>query len=219
MSDYMNYLARRVGYATYDKYLHGEHWMLFSEGMRKKSCECCRRTENLQIHHITYDRLGEELPFDVVTVCGTCHIAIHEIASNGTPLNRAHIVYKQKKNSRRKNEWVSWFKLLNNSKKETLDHLRSFLVERGLSDGEKATDKAFRLGFVKDEEGKERWNVKKYIKMMQADKKIKKCLAHGKDVHPMMHRHALMRAPNPHGNTSVDFSLQPGDVLPGADTA
>lgn len=93
--------------------------------------------------------------------------------------------------NKKQNNWVSWFTLLNKSKRQTLDELRAFLIDKGLSDGLRATDKAYRLGFVRHRDGKERWNRRKYIAMMQSEKKQRKTEERGGTVHPMTRRRAL----------------------------
>ncbi len=45
-------------------------------------CAMCGRLESqskgLQVHHIHYKTLGDENPYtDLVTLCGRCHILIH----------------------------------------------------------------------------------------------------------------------------------------------
>lgn len=88
MSNYLDYLCRRIGYESYSTYLKSEHWKNFSDGMRFKRCFCCDKSNNNhQIHHVSYDRLGEELPNDVITVCGACHILIHDKIKQGYQRN------------------------------------------------------------------------------------------------------------------------------------
>ncbi len=42
-------------------------------------CQLCGTEHNLEIHHITYTRLGNELVTkDVVTLCRFCHQSIHD---------------------------------------------------------------------------------------------------------------------------------------------
>jgi len=36
-------------------------------------CERCGSTLNLQVHHLTYDTLGEEMPWDLEVLCKRCH--------------------------------------------------------------------------------------------------------------------------------------------------
>jgi hypothetical protein len=56
------------------------------------------------VHHCTYERLGEELPQDVVTVCDSCHVKIHK---SNAKLENAHWAIKnqnqQKLNKNTKN--------------------------------------------------------------------------------------------------------------------
>lgn len=69
------------GFATYTEYLQGKHW----KGLRKTLClkpesKCggCSSKHHLQIHHISYDRLGKELPDDLVVLCDDCHKRVHD---------------------------------------------------------------------------------------------------------------------------------------------
>lgn len=196
MSEYMDYLARCVGYMSYDKYLKSEHWLLFAAGVRDRRCFCCHSNKSLQVHHIDYSRLGQELPTDVVTVCDSCHQAIHEIIQEGQALlQNAHwLLSNRKKKEKGHKKWVSnWRQLLNKSKGQTITDLQSFLEEKGLlvAGPPWATEKAHRLGFAKMTEGKLMWNLPKYISMMQADKKLKKQLKKGKPVHPALRQRSL----------------------------
>lgn len=204
MSDFMDYLSRRIGYRSYNDYLKGEHWTNFSSGMRKKSCFCCRvQHRDLQVHHVTYERFGEELPCDVVTLCGGCHIAVHELAKSGTKLEKAHIAHqkrlaaeKRKPAERTKPEkprktWVAWQDLRDVSQKQTIDQVREFLEAKGLLDGESATEKAFRLRFAKTKAGKELWDLWRFIHMKQSHKKLAKLELAGATIHPALRRRAL----------------------------
>ena len=90
------------------------------------------------------------------------------------------------------NNWVSWFKLLNKSKKQTPGQLRAFLEAKGLVQKHQATTKAIKLGFARrTADGTERWHLKKYINMMQADKKLKKLQARGVPIKPPYYYRAL----------------------------
>jgi hypothetical protein len=47
----------------------------------KAACWCCgvmAGIRPLDLHHLTYERLGRELPRDLVLVCRPCHDTIHE---------------------------------------------------------------------------------------------------------------------------------------------
>lgn len=41
------------------------------------SCQCCGATHSLEVHHITYERLGNETPSDLVILCRSCHQLVH----------------------------------------------------------------------------------------------------------------------------------------------
>ena len=41
-------------------------------------CEGCGTERATQVHHLTYDRVGREMLFDLVAICDDCHHSIHE---------------------------------------------------------------------------------------------------------------------------------------------
>jgi hypothetical protein len=49
-------------------------------------CYCCHTSHSyetpLDLHHLTYERLGNELDTDLVPVCRKCHDLIHSIAKS-----------------------------------------------------------------------------------------------------------------------------------------
>ena len=63
------------------EYLKSIHWkqlrriVLMRDNNTCKQCGC---TKSLNVHHITYKRLGDESIDDLVTVCRNCHQAIHD---------------------------------------------------------------------------------------------------------------------------------------------
>lgn len=61
--------------ADYEEYLNSTEWKqtrsLIIE--RDQHCMICHSSKNLEVHHNTYQRLGQEQPGDLVTVCGNCH--------------------------------------------------------------------------------------------------------------------------------------------------
>lgn len=62
---------------AYEKHLKSAQWKntrrdLFR--LRGEKCETCgKRSPNLEIHHLTYERLGKELASDLKIVCKQCH--------------------------------------------------------------------------------------------------------------------------------------------------
>lgn len=68
----------------YAKYLKSEHWQELKKRRATRKCWCCRRKiAKPQIHHKTYERLGQELNRDLVSVCAHCHLEIHTLVKEG----------------------------------------------------------------------------------------------------------------------------------------
>lgn len=77
-----NRSLRAVGLRAlpYDEYLKTDHWQQVRQEAHKRDggrCRVCNSPENLNVHHRTYERLGEELPDDVTTLCQPCHEMFH----------------------------------------------------------------------------------------------------------------------------------------------
>lgn len=67
MDDYANYLA-------------SHSWQDKAEAAKKRAgytCLLCMSPHRLEVHHRTYDRLGNEWPEDLVVLCATCHQRHH----------------------------------------------------------------------------------------------------------------------------------------------
>lgn len=83
----MNYLQAAMAYhrqqlraLTYEEYLRTEHW----KRTRRKAllragyqCQKCGATSYLEVHHVTYARLGAERPDDLIVLCRACHDYVH----------------------------------------------------------------------------------------------------------------------------------------------
>ncbi len=68
-------VGRRV---NYEKYLQSTLW--FNKRNESKAranyrCQLCNSPERLEVHHRTYERLGNELPEDLTVLCNDCHKA------------------------------------------------------------------------------------------------------------------------------------------------
>lgn len=67
--------------SKYGQYLQSEHWKIFrmnvliARGTQCAICQCFTKYPN--VHHLTYERLGNELPDDVIVTCRGCHEDIH----------------------------------------------------------------------------------------------------------------------------------------------
>ncbi len=61
--------------SEYQRYLCSREWALLKEQVRERShgkCERCGGPYS-QVHHLTYERIGHELPTDLIGVCDPCH--------------------------------------------------------------------------------------------------------------------------------------------------
>jgi len=67
----------------YDEYLRSEDWQdrrqqVLSRDRRR--CTKCNSPHYLQVHHLTYSRVGKEEMEDLITLCRNCHEKEHGIA-------------------------------------------------------------------------------------------------------------------------------------------
>lgn len=73
---------KRVRWESYQQYLNSNTW----KKKRKRKlhqvgykCEICSGTDNLQVHHLTYERIFQEPLSDLQVLCGdNCHPTEHE---------------------------------------------------------------------------------------------------------------------------------------------
>lgn len=68
-------------FVNYSDYLNSQHWLKFRNKIifeRGYRCEECGWDENLNVHHDSYDNLGNEKPSDVRLLCYRCHMEFHE---------------------------------------------------------------------------------------------------------------------------------------------
>lgn len=65
----------------YPHYIQSKLWKAKASEIKKlanNKCTKCNNTKRLHCHHLTYKRLGCELPVDLLCVCERCHSKIHE---------------------------------------------------------------------------------------------------------------------------------------------
>lgn len=84
----------------YDEYLKSPHWIEIREKRKEidnHKCVLCEAVDNLNVHHITYDRLGYERISDLITLCSNCHTKVHYLKKIYQPkLERAEQEYRFK---------------------------------------------------------------------------------------------------------------------------
>lgn len=73
-------LLSKVLPVQYHDYLKSPRWRKKAAAARKRAgyrCQLCNREGRLQVHHRTYERLGYELPGDLIALCARCHKLHH----------------------------------------------------------------------------------------------------------------------------------------------
>ena len=77
---------RPTAYETlYERYLGTAYWRAKSKeaiACANFLCQRCYKRPATQSHHLTYDRVGNELLTDLLPVCAPCHRALHPKAAN-----------------------------------------------------------------------------------------------------------------------------------------
>ena len=74
-----NKIQQRKGY---NEYLKSEKWQQLRHKIFRRChgvCEGCGDRPAVEVHHLTYERFGDELLFDLVGVCEECHEKVHWI--------------------------------------------------------------------------------------------------------------------------------------------
>jgi 5-methylcytosine-specific restriction endonuclease McrA len=68
----------------YAEYLQSDHWKHMREIALRKAgvqCQLCTSSDRLEVHHKTYERLGEEAISDITVLCRSCHSKFHDKAA------------------------------------------------------------------------------------------------------------------------------------------
>lgn len=71
---------------SYDLYMKTEHWQRIRDRSLEEAnyaCRLCNTKTDLHVHHRTYVNRGQERPWDVVTLCGSCHREFHKWHGRG----------------------------------------------------------------------------------------------------------------------------------------
>lgn len=75
------FYVKRLREMPYQQYLQSAHWKqirlqaLDEAGHR---CQLCNSPQQLNVHHRTYERRGEELLGDLTVLCRSCHSRFHQ---------------------------------------------------------------------------------------------------------------------------------------------
>ena len=94
----------------YKEFLRSDYWKSFSKEIREKHgrCQDCGKEHRLNVHHLTYDRLGQEKEEDVVVLCKWCHTLRHLKNPKIIQCGRENNYNKLSKNLKRINPKKYW---------------------------------------------------------------------------------------------------------------
>lgn len=74
-------MKRRKFSPEYLRHIHSDKWKLFRMRIiakRGRRCQDCTKTRGpIDLHHLTYERLGHEREADVRLLCRKCHDKRH----------------------------------------------------------------------------------------------------------------------------------------------
>lgn len=73
--------GRGAFFEAYDEHLKTDAWRRMRSLVFRRAqglCEGCGQTAPTQVHHLTYEHLGQEFLFELVAVCDSCHERVHE---------------------------------------------------------------------------------------------------------------------------------------------
>lgn len=74
--------GRFAGFESYSAYLKSDHWRETRAGALARAagkCQLCGSDDSLNVHHNTYERLGAELPADLIVLCREHHAKFHDV--------------------------------------------------------------------------------------------------------------------------------------------
>ncbi len=78
--DLISQSQAKAWWKQYTAYLESPEWNERSRSTIEAAggiCSICKRSPATQAHHLTYERVGEELPEDLAAVCFPCHRVKH----------------------------------------------------------------------------------------------------------------------------------------------
>lgn len=72
----------------YKSYMSSPEWEKHRKAAVERSgnrCQVCNESGLLNVHHRSYERLGNELPGDLIVLCRECHRIFHELGRLADP--------------------------------------------------------------------------------------------------------------------------------------
>ena len=67
---------------AYHEYLQTDKWQAKRKAILERDkhlCQGCLHARATVVHHLTYDNVKDELAFQLISLCRTCHARIHDL--------------------------------------------------------------------------------------------------------------------------------------------
>lgn len=80
MNEWERLAANEEWWSRYTAYLNTPQWQDRRRRVLERDnylCQGCLKREATQVHHLTYDHMGNEPLFELVAICTVCHSALH----------------------------------------------------------------------------------------------------------------------------------------------
>ena len=106
-------------------YLKSEHWRRMRKHIYEKykgKCKKCGRafsSEHMNVHHLTYKRIGNEKDSDLTLLCETCHQLLHATRNKNRKPKQSNQITKKELS----NEDMKIYEIYLTLKYTDLDHL------------------------------------------------------------------------------------------------
>ncbi len=134
-------------FQSYGEYLRSRHWAAVKERYRKSNLpQCClscySKDKPTDMHHKSYNRLGNEKLMDLIPLCRDCHSKTHSVEKSGKRnLWGAHRVVRKKSTRNGSVVQFPWHVIYNaksaktdaERKKILVEYAKLFCVERNMS--------------------------------------------------------------------------------------
>ncbi len=81
-SPFLLYVFKAKQKVDYYRYLHSKKWQKKRKRILKRDgnkCSLCGSLGVLDVHHLSYENLGNEKDWQLITVCRSCHDKLHSI--------------------------------------------------------------------------------------------------------------------------------------------
>jgi hypothetical protein len=89
---------------NYNDYLKSRHWaklkIRYQKEFTSKTCQMCFDNHKIELHHMTYERIGKEDLKDLIYLCDKCHKLIHK-EMGGFDLGKIYLIERERNRNKK----------------------------------------------------------------------------------------------------------------------